>query len=49
MVGVMEPTNSPSDRVIWIPIEGIFRLGGHVLRGSGTAEYEAERGKPIPD
>ena len=49
VVGVLEPTNSPSDRVIWIPIEGIFRLGGHVLRGTGQQEYEAERGKPIPD
>ncbi len=48
VVGVLEPTNTPSDRVIWIPIEGIFRMGGHVLRGSGT-EYEAEAGKEIPD
>ena len=30
VVGVIEPTNSPSDRVIWIPIEGIFRMNGHV-------------------
>ncbi len=48
VVGVLEPTNTPSDRVIWIPIEGIFRMGGHVLRGSGE-EYEAEPGKEIPD
>ena len=33
VVGVMEPTNSPADRVIFIPIEGVFRMGGHVLRG----------------
>jgi putative ABC transport system permease protein len=45
---VLEPTNSPSDRVIWIPIEGIFRMGGHVLRGTGE-EYEAEGGEAIPD
>ena len=32
---VLEPTNSPSDRVIWIPIEGIFHMEGHVLRGAG--------------
>lgn len=48
VVGVMKPTNSPSDRVIWIPIEGIFRMGGHVLRGSGE-KYEAQRGQEIPD
>ena len=48
VVGVLEPTNSPSDRVIWIPIEGIYRLDGHVLRGSGE-EYIAQPGQEIPD
>ena len=48
VVGVLEPTNSPSDRVIWIPIEGIYRLDGHVLRGSGE-EYVAQPGQEIPD
>ncbi len=48
VVGVLEPTNTPSDRVIWIPLEGIFRMGGHVLRGSGK-DYQAEVGKEIPD
>jgi putative ABC transport system permease protein len=48
VVGVMEASNSPSDRVIWIPIEGIFRMGGHVLRGSGE-KFEAKRGEEIPD
>lgn len=48
VVGILEPTNSPSDRVIWIPLEGIFRMSGHVLRGSGE-EYVAEAGKAIPD
>ena len=42
VVGVLKPTNTPSDRVIWIPVEGIFRLGGHVLRGSGES-YRAEQ------
>jgi putative ABC transport system permease protein len=45
---ILEPTNSPSDRVIWIPIDGIFRMGGHVLRGKGE-QYEPEAGKEIPD
>lgn len=48
VVGVLEPTNSPSDRVIWIPIEGIFRMDRHVLRGSGEV-YSPEARKPIPD
>jgi len=48
VVGVLEPTNSPSDRVIWIPIEGIFRMPGHVLKGTGQ-EYEAKAGEEIPD
>ena len=48
IVGVLEPSNSPSDRVIWIPIDGIYRLEGHVLRGSGE-EYIAQPGQEIPD
>jgi putative ABC transport system permease protein len=48
VVGVLAPTNSPSDRVIWIPLEGIFRMEGHILRGTGE-EYTAEAGQEIPD
>jgi putative ABC transport system permease protein len=48
VVGVLEPTNSPSDRVIWIPIEGIYRMSGHVLRGSGET-FRAAEGEEIPD
>jgi putative ABC transport system permease protein len=48
VVGVLKPTNSPSDRVIWIPIEGVLRLDGHVLRGAGES-YAAEPGREIPD
>jgi len=48
VVGVLEPTNSPADRVIWIPIEGIFRMEGHVLRGTGE-EFIPEAGQEIPD
>jgi putative ABC transport system permease protein len=48
VVGVLEPTNSPADRVIWIPIEGVFRLGGHVLRGGGET-YAPQAGQAIPD
>lgn len=48
VVGILRPTNSPSDRVIWIPIEGIYRMSGHVLRG-GDRIYQATDGEPIPD
>jgi putative ABC transport system permease protein len=48
VVGVLEPTNSPSDRVMWIPIEGIYRMTGHVLRGTGET-YTAKEGETIPD
>ena len=29
VVGVLAPTNTPADRVIWVPLEGVQRLGGH--------------------
>ena len=48
VVGVLEPTNSPIDRVVWIPIDGIFRMGGHVLRGNGDV-YVPRHGEAIPD
>jgi len=48
ITGVLEPTNTPSDRVIWIPIDGMFRMSGHVLRGSGKT-YQAKAGEAIPD
>lgn len=43
ITGVLKPTNTPSDRVIWIPIDAVYRIKGHVLRGSGT-EYTATAG-----
>lgn len=48
VVGILEPTGTPSDRVIWIPLEGIFRMSGHVLRGTGEA-FTAGAGESIPD
>ena len=48
VVGVLKNTNSPSDRVIWIPLDGIYRMKGHVLRGSGE-NYEAKADEEIPD
>ena len=29
IVGVLEPSNSPADRVIWIPLEGVQNMTGH--------------------
>lgn len=48
VVGVLEATNSPIDKVIFIPIEGIFRMDGHVLRGQGE-EYIPSAGEAIPE
>lgn len=48
VVGILEPTNTPSDKVIWIPIEGIYRMEGHYLRGTGE-KLEAQAGEEIPD
>lgn len=48
VVGVLEPQGGPVDRVLWIPIEGVFRLGGHVLRGAGE-EFHPRPGEAIPD
>ena len=48
VAGILEATNSPSDRVVWIPIEGVYRMQGHVLRGTGE-NYKAQEGMEIPD
>ena len=51
VTGVLKPTNTPSDRVIWVPIEEFYMTKGHVLRGSGS-DYEAHEhhhAEDIPD
>ena len=48
VVGILQHSNSPVDRIICIPIEGIFRMDGHVLRGDG-ADYHPQPGQRIPD
>lgn len=48
VVGILESTNSPSDRVVWIPLDGIYRMSGHVLRGTGET-YKPEAGQTVPD
>ena len=47
VVGILKPTNCPQDRAIWIPLEGVYRMSGHVLRGEGK-EFAAQPGQPIP-
>ncbi len=34
IVGILEPTSSPVDRVIWIPLEGLQKLSGHDPKSS---------------
>jgi len=29
VVGLLEPTNSPADRVLWIPLAGLQKMSGH--------------------
>lgn len=48
VVGILKPTNTPHDRVLWMPIEGMFRMEGHVLRGTGEI-YTARPGEAIPE
>ncbi|MEM7412811.1 MAG: FtsX-like permease family protein [Myxococcota bacterium] len=48
VAGILESSNTPADRVIWIPLDGIYRMAGHVLRGAGDA-YEAAPNAEIPD
>jgi len=47
VVGVLEPTGTPADRVIWVPIDAMLSLEGHVLHGAGV-EYVPHPGEPIP-
>jgi putative ABC transport system permease protein len=35
VTGILEPTNTPADRVIWIPIEGIQKMSGHAAAAAG--------------
>ncbi|MCM8536052.1 MAG: ABC transporter permease [Lentisphaeraceae bacterium] len=48
IVGILENTNTPNDRVIWISIDSFYRMDGHVLRGSGES-FEAGAQVEIPD
>jgi putative ABC transport system permease protein len=51
VVGILEPTNTPSDRVIWIPIRGVWLMPGHVAHkgGAGGEAYVPDEGQEVPD
>ena len=34
VTGVLAPTNTPADRVIWIPLEGLQQMSGHDARAA---------------
>lgn len=50
VVGILEPTGTPLDRVIWIPIDGYYYMDGHapVDKKSGRV-IRIDKSKPIPD
>ena len=48
VVGILKPTNTPQDRVLLIPLEGVYRMSGHVLRGQGH-DYVPQAGSNIPE
>jgi putative ABC transport system permease protein len=50
VVGLLEPTGTPNDKALWIPLDAFYRLGGHVLRGDkAKGVYVAKAGESIPD
>ena len=34
VVGILKPSNTPADRVIWIPLEGLQNMSGHTEKAS---------------
>jgi putative ABC transport system permease protein len=34
VTGIFEPTGTPTDRIIWIPLEGLQRMSGHDARAA---------------
>ena len=61
VVGVLAPTNTPNDRVVWIPIDWVYRMKGHVgkkvtetssknpLNKEKVVEVEPKAGEEIPE
>jgi putative ABC transport system permease protein len=34
VVGILEPSNTPADRVLWIPLEGVQKMTGHAVEAA---------------
>ncbi len=34
VVGILEPSNTPADKVIWIPLEGVQKMEGHASQAA---------------
>lgn len=50
VVGLLEPTGTPNDKALWIPLDSFYRMGGHILRGNkDKGAYIAKEGEVIPD
>jgi len=50
VTGILKPTGTPIDRVVWIPLEGYYRMGGHEPRDKKTGKIiEIKPGVAIPD
>lgn len=46
VVGVLEATGTPADRVIWIPIAGIQTMSGHAAAAAGSVSAALVKFKP---
>lgn len=46
VVGVLKPTGTAADRVIWVPLEGVQKLGGHDPRAATDLSAVLIRFKP---
>jgi len=61
VVGVLAPTNTPNDRVVWIPIDWVYRMKGHTgkkrtetastnpLKKVTVVDIEPKAGEEIPE
>jgi putative ABC transport system permease protein len=34
VVGILEPSNTPADKVVWIPLEGVQKMSGHATEAA---------------
>lgn len=50
VTGIFEPTGTPTDRVIWIPLEGLQRMSGHDARAAAEVSavlVKLKQGNPM--